>query len=625
MKSENALYTVAGVVLMLLGIALTANANYSLFASAGNNLMAANTAAYTFAVVSVAFALTVILVTFFLPTFAEWKFWYKAMYWGASSLIIFFLLYVGLKSWVKLDSPKVSYHEQTQLTYLSTLFNGFAAGDLKINAPLSPEVMAQSSELDVATSTSFILSGLNLVQAGKDHQLIQQLFKIGSETIVTDDYPKFLDVNDLVGALYRDYDLVSKQYINRVEAAPEEAEKQWQTLMDTLDRRWANFSQSREQLIQSVDSKTEAFIPAFRFYLRMRGECGESESCLEQVEKNYLDRIVNGLSLRKEPRYWCDKSNRTVGQFFADFFSNFGYQPNYENRLYVIDLIYQSREHYYCPNTKAHIYSRILAIEAPQLAERSGISFDVTGKDAYLASDPVRHWILEQSRQKGITLPDTWVISQKDEFLSHAQDALVNQAETRYRQAINTILGAAIEPGLSFLSFSRSLPVIKRVTSKLDLSLNDVIRVGENQELIIQTTMAPYYISRSDELLTQVGVKPTALSSVTSPEDLKQIINLVSTGRLLIATSLAFVALMIAVLIVIIRSIFSLTVISQLLSGLGLLLVIWLLPLVSAPAVVNMPFYQFFVKDFLSWEKSIVYIWLVHFETAIYRVGQFFS
>ncbi|HBA32629.1 MAG TPA: hypothetical protein DCZ12_00685, partial [Gammaproteobacteria bacterium] len=177
----------------------------------------------------------------------------------------------------------------------------------------------------------------------------------------------------------------------------------------------------------------------------------------------------------------------------------------------------------------------------------------------------------------------------------------------------------------SFLSFSRSLPVIKRVTSKLDLSLNDVIRVGENQELIIQTTMAPYYISRSDELLTQVGVKPTALSSVTSPEDLKQIINLVSTGRLLIATSLAFVALMIAVLIVIIRSIFSLTVISQLLSGLGLLLVIWLLPLVSAPAVVNMPFYQFFVKDFLSWEKSIVYIWLVHFETAIYRVGQFFS
>ena len=129
MKSENALYTATGVVLMLLGIALTANANYSLFASVGNNLMAADTTAYTFAVVSVAFALTVILVTFLLPTFAEWKFWYKILYWVGSSLILFFLLCVVLKSWTKLDNPKVSYHEQTQLAYLSTLFNGFAAGE----------------------------------------------------------------------------------------------------------------------------------------------------------------------------------------------------------------------------------------------------------------------------------------------------------------------------------------------------------------------------------------------------------------------------------------------------------------------------------------------------------------
>ncbi len=572
---------------------------------------------FSFALFVIAFGITVPVTHLLLPKPGQWKWWVKALYWISAGLLILILTHIALEAWIEPDGEQNTGNERIQYEYLSAYIEGLASGEFEIVPVAGQSTVDRPPGLDISTGTSLALLGLRLKQSDSSRLMIGKALRFDSESIASADYAKFLDINDVMKTRYQRYHIISKEYFHQYSTAPDDAANLWQSITTDLDNRWNNFTAKKAQLQHLVKEKTNAFIPIFRFYLRLRADCQQSSRCLEQAEKHYLSRIVNGLSLAKEPRYWCEKKDRTAGQVFWDLLSGIGLSSNFENRLILLD------EHYSCPNTRQYISDRILAIYEAEFNQVVGIGFRFEKKSDYLSSQKANNFIRDMAEKSNIKLSADWSVDQKTLFLEQAIQVEKLAAAAKYKRAIKQIAGGYIDPGLSLINFSRTPLIAKSIAKELDLSADDKINLGRALEVKIPIILSPYYVGLADELFAQASFSRTEQIEFEQNDSWRS--NAIMKPILVIATTLVAVINIIFIIIFALNYFMPLAKSTRILSGLVLAMAIFIAPLFTRPVVTTTPFYRYLVDDFFSWSTALMYAWFVHIEPVIFAFGNVFS
>lgn len=617
MKPAKTVYSLIYGVLIVCSIGLAISADWLLLDTLHISSSADHHSLFSYALFAVTFGITVPVIHLLLPKPGQWKWWVKAVYWISAGLLVLILTHIALEAWIEPDGEQNTGNERIQYEYLSAYIEGLASGEFEIAPAAGQSTVDRPPGLDISTGTSLALLGLRLKQSDSSRLMIGKNLRFDSESIAPADYAKFLDINDVMKTRYQRYHVFSKEYFHQNSTAPDDAANLWQSITTDLDNHWNNFTEKKAQLRQLVKDKTNTFIPIFKFYLRLRADCQQSSSCLDQAEKHYLSRIVNGLSLPKEPRYWCDKKDRTAGEVFWDLLSGIGLSSNFENRLVLLD------EHYSCPNTRQHVSDRILAIHKAEFNRTVGTDFRFEKKSDYLSSQKANDFVRNMAEKSGVKLSAEWTLDQEKLFLEQALQAMKLAAEVKYNRAIKRIAGGHIEPGLSFIDFSRAPLVAEAVLEELDLPVGDTINLGRELEVKIPTILSPYYVGLADELFAQASFSRT--DQTVGEQNNNWRANAMTRPTLVMATTLVAVFNIVFLLVFILNQFFTITKVSSILSGAGLAMAAFIVPLFTRPVVTTSPFYRYLMDDFFSWTTGLMHAWFVHIEPIIFAFGNIFS
>ncbi|RMH40070.1 MAG: hypothetical protein D6694_10460 [Gammaproteobacteria bacterium] len=406
---------------------------------------------------------------------------YKSVTRGLLALLLLLGLiwptvFFGQKWLVEQFLIKPSSAEQREYAVLSAILRDALA----LNAIKVTGIEYDSAEMHQPENLTFLALFGGLLYA--DDKLAEKLIPYQEKIIrrfvamrayqkLDDYYAQFTRMYEELSKAYREYAKASNQYNDTLNDMPRREQKYWQVVEDHVHDGWNKYQQAQKVYLARAEARAQKFGPKIYQYFEGLARCRKTYSgasqfartnrarCLERKQAHYKSEIVKAGLGYIEPDYWLIVEDVSALENAANTILGGVLTGGVSTALQLLDAatggdggIKDKRYKY--TNNPEHYRLRFLAHPKfqSQFQKETGYPMNIDGLKAFRAHPVMQRKLREALKGKGVILPETWRIEERQAFSQAVVKAVKREADKRWKSEMRR-RGLSLPPNLEWIEF----------------------------------------------------------------------------------------------------------------------------------------------------------------------------
>lgn len=277
---------------------------------------------------------------------------------------------------------------------------------------------------------------------------------------------------------YQEYANGSAKYNRAIDSSPERADEYWLDTQNQIKQGWEKYQKGVTAYEARVESRAQKIAPKIYDYFERRSKCGERKKgssrdrCYERLQENY-DREIKKLSVPYIPANdWLIREEVTttenVGNSIIAGVMTFGLFT----AMQAVDAATGGdagfKDHRMVYTNDVNHYKNVLMVkmEPDFIKESGGYPLGINSLHTFRVHELTSVKVNKKLKQKGLSLPTTWSITDRLTFDKAVASKVRQQADIEWRKNMRA-KNMDMPPNLSWSRFQRHNEIQQRIAKRM--------------------------------------------------------------------------------------------------------------------------------------------------------------
>ncbi|OBT06997.1 hypothetical protein A9267_14060 [Shewanella sp. UCD-FRSSP16_17] len=307
-------------------------------------------------------------------------------------------------------------------------------------------------------------------------------------------YANYDDFRQTLRSHYKEYAQGSNDYNQALSTAPSRSDEYWLDTQNQVKQGWEKYQKGVSAYEGRVESRAQKIAPKMYDFFERRNKCGDmkkgsrKDNCYERLQNGYDKEIAKYSIPYIPPDDWLIReeisTSQNVGNSIITGVMTFGLFT----ALQAVDAATGGdagfKDHRMVYTNDVNHYKNVLMVKMePDFVKESGgyplgISTIHEFRHHQLTSTKVKNTL----KQKGLTLPSTWVMADRTSFDNAVASKVRQEADNRWRSTMKN-KGLDMPPNLSWQQFQKQGDIQKRIERQMkELYISPTLADWNNRE-----------------------------------------------------------------------------------------------------------------------------------------------
>lgn len=293
---------------------------------------------------------------------------------------------------------------------------------------------------------------------------------------------------------YQEYAQGSAKYNQTIASSPERADEYWLDVQNQVKQGWEEYQQGVTAYEARVDSRAQQIAPKIYDYFERRKKCADRDKghsrdrCFERLQDGY-DREIKKYSIPYiPPNDWLVREEvstaENIGNSIIAGVMTFGLYTALQAADAVTGGDANFKDHRMVYTNDVNHYKRVLMVkmEPDFIKESGGYPLGITSLHAFRVHELTSAKVNNKLKQKGLTLPTSWSLTDRRTFDNAVASKVRQQADIQWRNNMRA-KNIDMAPNLSWTQFQRDSDIQQRIAKRMgDLYVKPTLADWNNRQ-----------------------------------------------------------------------------------------------------------------------------------------------
>ncbi|WP_394388968.1 hypothetical protein [Shewanella woodyi] len=293
---------------------------------------------------------------------------------------------------------------------------------------------------------------------------------------------------------YQAYADGSAKYNQTLASAPERSDEYWLDTQNQVEQGWGKYQKGVTAYEARVESRAQKIAPKIHDYFERRNHCADKKKgnsrdrCFKRLQDGY-DREIKKYSIPYiPPDDWLIReeisTSENVGNSIIAGVMTFGLFT----AMQAVDAATGGdagfKDHRMVYTNDVNHYKRILMLkmEPDFIKESGGYPLGITSLHTFRVHELTSIKVNKKLKQKGLTLPTAWSITDRRTFDKAVANKVRQQADIKWRENMRA-KNTNMAPNLSWKQFQRHSDIQHHIAKRMgDLYVNPTLADWNNRQ-----------------------------------------------------------------------------------------------------------------------------------------------
>ncbi|ARD21127.1 hypothetical protein [Shewanella japonica] len=307
-------------------------------------------------------------------------------------------------------------------------------------------------------------------------------------------YANYDDFRQTLRSHYKEYAQGSNDYNQALSTAPSRSDEYWLDTQNQVKQGWEKYQKGVSAYEGRVESRAQKIAPKMYDFFERRNKCADmkkgsrKDNCYERLQNGYDKEIAKYSIPYIPPDDWLIReeisTSENVGNSIITGIMTFGLFTAMQAADAATGGDGGFKDHRMVYTNDVNHYKNVLMVKMePDFVKESGgyplgISTIHEFRHHQLTSTKVNNTL----KQKGLTLPSTWVMADRTSFDNAVANKVRQEADNRWRSTMKN-KGLDMPPNLSWQQFQQQGDIQKRIERQMkELYISPTLADWNNRE-----------------------------------------------------------------------------------------------------------------------------------------------
>ncbi|KPZ73485.1 hypothetical protein AN944_00069 [Shewanella sp. P1-14-1] len=307
-------------------------------------------------------------------------------------------------------------------------------------------------------------------------------------------YANYDDFRQTLRSHYKEYAQGSNDYNQAISTAPSRSDEYWLDTQNQVKQGWEKYQKGVSAYEGRVESRAQKIAPKMYDFFERRNKCADmkkgsrKDNCYERLQNGYDKEIAKYSIPYIPPDDWLIReeisTSENVGNSIITGIMTFGLFTAMQAADAATGGDGGFKDHRMVYTNDVNHYKNVLMVKMePDFVKESGgyplgISTIHEFRHHQLTSTKVNNTL----KQKGLTLPSTWVMADRTSFDNAVANKVRQEADNRWRSTMKN-KGLDMPPNLSWQQFQQQGDIQKRIERQMkELYISPTLADWNNRE-----------------------------------------------------------------------------------------------------------------------------------------------